>query len=208
MIAPRLWGVKERAGAAPSAHRDKHTPGTAKQAAGPRTKPTRKKGWRKLRFAQTSAAEGKRPARERSVSIRRRSVREMGAGSACRSRRQATCARAFSLDPQEVRSRNGCGIMPPLEQDWRKLRFAQASAAEGKRPARERSASTRRRCVRESGAASCRRLNKAGENFDLHKRAQPKASNLRESVQLRPAGSAFAKWARHHAALGLIFFIE
>ena len=33
--------------------------------------------------AQPAAAEGKRPARERSVSTRRRSVREMGAGSAC-----------------------------------------------------------------------------------------------------------------------------
>ena len=175
MIAPRLWGVKERAGAAPSAHRDKHTPGTARQAVWPRTKPTR----------------------------------ELGAGSACCSQRQATCARAFSLDPQEVFVREwGCGIMPPLEQDWRKLRFAQTSAAKSKRPARERSASTRRRCVRELGAASCRRLNKADENFDLHKRAQPKASDLRESVQSRLAGGAFAKWVRHHAAAGLIFFIE
>ena len=63
--------------------------------------------------------------------------------------------------------------------------------------------------IRESGAASCRRLNKTDENFDLHKRAQPKASDLRESVQSRPAGGPFAKWAqaqpaanraRHHAA--------
>ena len=184
MIAPRLWGVKERAGAAPSAHRDKHTPGTARQAAGPRTKPTRESGAASCR-------------------------REMGAGSACRSQRQATCARAFSLDPQEVRSRIGCGIMPPLEQDWRKLQFAQTSAAKGKRPARERSVSIRRRSVRESGAASCRRLNKTGENFDLHKRAQPKASDLRESVQSRLAGGAFAKWVQAQpAALGLIFFIE
>ena len=62
--------------------------------------------------------------------------------------------------------------------------------------------------IRESGAASCRRLNKTDENFDLHKRAQPKASDLRESVQSRPAGGPFAKWvqaqpaanrARHHA---------
>ena len=44
---------------------------------------TLEQGWRKLRFAKTSAAKGKRPARERSVSTRRRSVRELGAGSAC-----------------------------------------------------------------------------------------------------------------------------
>ena len=30
-----------------------------------------------------------------------------------RSQRQATCARAFSLDPQEVRSRNGCRLSLP-----------------------------------------------------------------------------------------------
>ena len=82
--------------------RNKHIPGTARQAVGPRTKP----------------------------------IRELGAGSACR----------------------------------------------------------------ESGAASCRRLNKTDENFDLHKRAQPKASDLRESVQSRPEGGPFAKWVRHHAA--------
>ena len=54
-------------------------------------------------------------------------IREMGAGSAC-----------------------------PLEQGWRKLRFAKTSAAKGKRPARERSVSTRRRSVRELGAGSAR----------------------------------------------------
>ena len=52
------------------------------------------------------------------------------------------------------------------------------------------------------------RLNKANENFDLQKRAQPKASDLRESVQSRPAGGAFANRVqaqpaanrvRHHA---------
>ena len=40
------------------------------------------------------------------------------------------------------------------------------------------------------------RLNKANENFDLQKRAQPKASDLRESVQSRPAGGPFAKWVQ------------
>ena len=68
--------------------------------------------------------------------------------------------------------------------------------------------------IRESGAASCRRLNKTDENFDLHKRAQPKASDLRESVQSRPAGGPFAKWAqaqpaanrvRHHAAANRVW---
>ena len=106
-----------------------------------------------------------------------------------RSRRQATCARAFSLDSQKVRSRNGCGIMPPrigrrlsLPQpkaidlresvqlrpaggpfaNWVRHHAAanwaqaQPAAAKGNRPARERSASTRRRSVRELGAASCR----------------------------------------------------
>ena len=59
------------------------------------------------------------------------------------------------------------------------------------------------------GPAPNQHAKKADENFDLHKRAQPKASDLRESVQLRPAGGPFAKWVqaqpaanrvRHHAA--------
>ena len=112
--------------------RNKHTPGTATQAVGARTKPMRESGAASCR-------------------------REMGAGSACR---------------------------------------------------REGKAKIKKEPGRESGAASCRRLNKTDENFDLHKRAQPKASDLRESVQSRPAGGPFAKWvqaqpaanrARHHA---------
>ena len=44
-------------------------------------------------------------------------------------------------------------------------------------------------------------MKKAGENFVLHKRAQPKASDLRENVRPRPAGGLFANWERHHAAV-------
>ena len=88
MIAPRLWGVKERAGAAPSAHRDKHTPGTARQAVGARTKPMRESGAascrREMGAGSACRREGKakikkEPGRESGAASCRR---EMGAGSA------------------------------------------------------------------------------------------------------------------------------
>ena len=80
MIAPRLWGVKERAGAAPSAHRDKHTPGTARQAVWPRTKPIRESGAASCR---RESGAGSACRREGKAKIKKEPGRESGAAS-CR----------------------------------------------------------------------------------------------------------------------------
>ena len=95
----------------------------------------------------------------------------------------------------------GAGSACPLEQGWRKLRSAKTSAAKGKRPARERSVLDPQEVRSRIGLqAQPTRWNKANENFDLQKRAQPKASDLRESVQSRPAGGPFAKWVQAQPA--------